>query len=449
MNKNKLLVLSIIIFTFLLGLTSCKKEDSSELKLYSFSFENNNTCFVTGLKSEEENLDLVIPSKIYKNNIEYKVTGINELSFSGKTNINTVIIPDSITVIESQAFARCTGLKKVKLSNSLTSIDEYAFDGCTSLINIELPESLTNLGFGAFRKCSQLTSINIPSKITEIKNETFKGDSKLNYLRANVLTHIYSNAFNSCSSLKQIYVESDLSNTVIDDNNAYFSAASVSVGTTYEDSDILNENYFVFDFTSNTCAYAGKKSFFEMKKVSIPDTVDFYGKTYKVNQIYDYALYNEDIEKIELSDNIIKINRYAFSNSNLKSINFKNVVQIEMYAFSNCNVLKTVEFSESTTTIGDYAFLNCSSLKNVELPVNLTQINQGLFSGCTSLLNITIFDNVKTIQAYVFADCTNLSTINCTFSKETYDTISIDSTTKEEIKNVSYIFDYQINTTTD
>lgn len=446
MNKNKIIILVVIIFSFILSLTSCKKEDSSELKLYTVSYENNNECYITGIKSEESNLNLTIPSNIYKNNIEYKVVGINELAFAGLTNIETVIIPDSVTFIESQAFARCTSLKKIKLSNNLTTIDSYAFDGCTNLINIELPDSLINLGYGAFRRCLKLTSINIPFQISEIKNETFYGDSKLNYVRANKLTHIYSGAFGSCTNLKEVFINQDLTNTTIDDNNSYFSNSNINVSKEYKNNEALDNYYFVFDFSNKTCAFAGFKAFFYNKKISIPESVEFYGVSYIVNQIYDYAFYNENFENIELNEIIIKINSYAFSGSNIEKIDLNNVIQVETYAFYNCENLKKVTFTNATLTLGDYAFSNCISLKNVTLPINLKSINKGLFSGCSNLIVVTIYESVTSINSYAFLDCSNLTTINYTSTKENFDVINIDSTTSEEIKNISIIYEYPVTT---
>lgn len=449
MKKNKVFTVIIFLISFVLFLTSCKKEDSSELKLYTFSYESDNTCYVTGLKSDEEKLNLTIPSSIYKNNVKYTIIGINELAFAGCTNIDTVIIPETVTIIESQAFARCSNLKKVYLPSSLTTIDRYAFDACSSLINITLPESLTSIGYGAFRNCIKLKGINIPSNITEIKDEMFSGDYNLNYIRANVLTHISTSAFKACTGLKQVYLNQALTSSTIDENNTYLTDANINVSLNYENSDTLNNYYFVFDFSNNTCAFAGLKSFFGKKKITIPESVDFYGTNYKVNKIYDYALYNETLDSLELPDNITTLNSYCFAYSNIEKINLNKVIEVETYTFSNCVSLKSVSFSESTTSIGDYAFNYCTSLKKIELPLNLTKLNTGLFNQCTNLLSVTIYDSVKNIKSNVFTNCTNLTTINYTSTKENFDIISVDSTTSEEIKNVSIIYEYPVQTNED
>ncbi len=442
--KIKKMKLPIFLFcSFICLLTSCKKENSEELKLYSFSFEND-TCAVTGLKSEEEDLALEIPSKIYKDNKTYTVTSINTLAFANVTNVCSIIIPDTVTSIESQAFARCTNLKKIKLSDNLKKIDSYAFDECTSLINVTLPDSLDTLSMGAFRKCSSLTSINIPQSITEIKAETFKSDSKLNYISAKTLDKIGNNAFLNCTSLSKIYLEEENKNIQIEDNNSYFKQSDIVISKDLNSEDICDTFNFVFDFKNQTCSLAGYKDISSTNStVSIPSEVTFNSVKYSVTSIYDYAFFKENIKKCTIRDNITKINRYAFAYSTVEEIDTNKVVQIEQYAFSNCLNLKNITLNDCVVSIGDYAFNDCMSLKRVDLPLGLTKINSYLFSGCSKLTTVTICENVKKISSYAFANCAELRTIYYTSTKADFEAIDTDNTVTEEIKDVSMIYLYK------
>ena len=71
-----------------------------------------------------------------------------------KNNVETVIIPSSIT----------TGGKEYKV----TSIGEDAFRCCENLTSITIPSSVTSIGKSAFSGCSDLTSITLPAHITNI-----------------------------------------------------------------------------------------------------------------------------------------------------------------------------------------------------------------------------------------------------------------------------------------
>lgn len=48
-----------------------------------------------------------------------------------------------------------------------------------------------------------------------------------------------------------------------------------------------------------------------------------------------------------------------------------NITKIEKYAFSNCTNLKSVLIPDSVKVIGDYAFNNCRNLDNIELGMHL------------------------------------------------------------------------------
>jgi hypothetical protein len=78
--------------------------------------------------------DIVVPSTISissgEQNIEYRVTGIDRLAFSGFGDITNITIPEHVEVIGPQAFNGCKQLETIKLPSTLKSIKEQAFSGC-------------------------------------------------------------------------------------------------------------------------------------------------------------------------------------------------------------------------------------------------------------------------------------------------------------------------------
>ena len=87
-----------------------------------------------------------------------------------KTDITTVVIPDSVTVIDSWAFSDCTKLIGVKFGNGLEEINGWAFQDCTSLKYITLPESLLEIHNNAFSGCTSITSFNITKNLKYISS---------------------------------------------------------------------------------------------------------------------------------------------------------------------------------------------------------------------------------------------------------------------------------------
>ena len=94
--------------------------------------------------------EVVIPSSVTYNDVEYGVTSI-----AGST------------------FEFCTSLTSITIPNSVTSIGDCAFLGCSSLTSITIPNSVTNIGGAAFIGCSGLTSITIPNGVTSIDVRAF------------------------------------------------------------------------------------------------------------------------------------------------------------------------------------------------------------------------------------------------------------------------------------
>ena len=61
----------------------------------------------------------------------------------------------------NQAYQGQTEIEHVIISNSVTSIGNYAFNGCTDLTSVTIGNSVTNIGFYAFYYCSNLASVTI------------------------------------------------------------------------------------------------------------------------------------------------------------------------------------------------------------------------------------------------------------------------------------------------
>ena len=122
-------------------------------------------------------------------NIPNSVSSIIANTFMDCRNLKSVTIPNSITKIGSLAFRGCRSLRSVYISdiaawsktifvdpesnplyyailylngsevnnlvipNSVTSIGDYAFSGYNGLKSVIIPNSVTTIGQGAFNNC--------------------------------------------------------------------------------------------------------------------------------------------------------------------------------------------------------------------------------------------------------------------------------------------------------
>ena len=88
-------------------------------------------------KYEGENTSVIIPEFISVDNKDgthsaYAIRKLSDETFSGKSEIKSVLLSSYIRDIPNSAFAGCTSLQFV-YGSEIQSIGDYAFDGCASL----------------------------------------------------------------------------------------------------------------------------------------------------------------------------------------------------------------------------------------------------------------------------------------------------------------------------
>lgn len=100
-------------------------------------------------------------------------------AFRNKTKITSVVLPDTVTVINSNSFSYCSQLKNIRFSDNLRVIGENAFGGCSSLQSIQLPDTVTNVGAYAFSWCERLVSVKLSNSMRKIERALFSGCTSL------------------------------------------------------------------------------------------------------------------------------------------------------------------------------------------------------------------------------------------------------------------------------
>lgn len=129
-------------------------------------------------------------------------------AFSGRDNIETVILDGSVKWNSGSQFQRCTNLTSVSIGDGITSIPSNCFGSCSSLNDVVLPDSITEIGQSSFSDCSSLTSITLSKNIKKIPNSCFSNCGFETFtIPDDSLTESLENViFSGCSKLKTVYI---------------------------------------------------------------------------------------------------------------------------------------------------------------------------------------------------------------------------------------------------
>ena len=273
-------------------------------------------------------LECLSPNYIYEDDILFNKDKSRIISFRNQ-NIESYVIPSSVTSIGKGAFRGCNSLSEIVIPSNVTSIGDRAFYGCNSLSEIVIPSSVTSIGKGAFRGCNSLSEIVIPSSVTSIGDSAFSFcDSLSEIVIPSSVTSIGDRAFSGCRSLSELVIPSCVT----------------SIG----------------DRAFSRCS--------SLKYISIPKSViglngnpfaEWNGKLecLSPNFVYeDDILFNKDKSRI-----------ISFRNQNIESYVIpSSVTSIGKGAFRGCNSLSEIVIPSSVTSIGDSAFYNCKFPDNLK-----------------------------------------------------------------------------------
>ncbi len=126
------------------------KPDNGGVDTYTFRPLKDGTVELTAFDTTATVAYVEIPSTATSDGKEYSVTSIGTGAFGGRTELTTVILPDSVTSVGAASFISCENLKEVNLGNSVRSIGDNAFMHCTSMEKLTIPKSIEEIGYGAF-----------------------------------------------------------------------------------------------------------------------------------------------------------------------------------------------------------------------------------------------------------------------------------------------------------
>ena len=284
------------------------------------------------------------------------------------TKVTDLRIPSSITQIKYNAFRNCIGLTSLEIGSNVNSIESFAFYGCNNLRNVIIGNSVRSIGrdaFGCepitgddyptlsftgsleewcnkswspnriFAECIlkiqnvQVTIARIPEGVSKIKDAAFYGCSILSVIIPNSVTHIGTNAFDSCTKLKHVTIGAN----VKDIGKDAFSNCP---------------NIYSVAWNAKNCTSWGFGS-----------------------NVTSFTLGSD----VEVIPDGLCYGMYLLNNVNIPN----GVISIGNSAFYGCSGLTSITIPNSTIYIGSNAFANCTGVPLLDIPNNVTKIGENAF----------------------------------------------------------------------
>lgn len=236
---------------------------------------------------------------------------VDQTAFAECLNLKEVVFSEGVKKILSGAFSGCENLEKVNFPDSIEVVDSLAFYGCSKLGDFQAPQNLTKIGRQAFMWCSGINGVIFKDKLKSIGNESFSECTNLKYaIFEDGLTQVGSEAFSGCENLKIVH----LGNNV---KQIGFGAFEKCVGLEY---------------------------------ITLPKALE-------------------------------KIDSNTFDRcKNLKQISIpSNVQTIDGQAFKSCENLENVTFEGQIKMISHGVFLNCPKLTKIVVPNSVEKLFENSF----------------------------------------------------------------------
>ena len=329
--------------------------------------------------------------------IKDKVTTIGDYAFYGCSNLTSVSIPNSVTLIGPMSFVQ-TGITSVTIPAKVEYIGPNAFWDCASLATVYFnAANCQTMGYyddvsyswwPAFWGDDALHTVVIGDSVKNIPDFAFCGSGLQTVSIPGNVEHIGISAFSYCDQLTAI--------NVVETNPFY--------------TDI---NGVLFDKNKTILMQcpAGKTG-----EYTLPATTD---------SIADYAFYGcSELTNIVIPNHTQSIGLLAFEYAGITELTIpESITSIGRFAFYDCPSLETVNFNAVNCTDTGYIgsghvypiFSECSSLHTANIGNNVQTIPSYAFHS-SPITTVTIGNSVTAIKAYAFINCTALTdvTVNWT-----------------------------------
>ncbi len=404
--KSALVKVLAILLAALLPVcgASCEGQDGD---LYICRLLDNGSVMITGYRGTET--DLVFPETIDGRT----VTGLSGsfcMNSPAVSDLRSVAIPDTLTVVEPGAFQFARHLAEIRLSEShpvLSFSDGVLYNRekqsillylqCNTAGHFDVPDGVHEFEDKAFFR-SKLVSLTLPASMERIGRECFDQCIFLKEITlSDGLKSIGTEAFANCDRLQQLVIPAgvtDIEEAAFMDNKLQaFRVDPANPVFTVSDGALVNVRDGVL------IAWPVKAG---AETCTVPDTVKRIGR---------FAFYRaHGLTGVLLPDSLLEIGRGAFSSCNhLTAVDLPDsVILLEGGAFEGNSDAESLHIPAGLAEITDN--FNGMGITSLEIPETVQSI-QGSFRSLPNLTKVTVPAGVRILGGNSFAFCKNLASV--------------------------------------
>ncbi|MBE5804892.1 MAG: hypothetical protein E7316_10330 [Clostridiales bacterium] len=360
------------------------------------------------------------------------MTCLNAGAFKG-SGIESIIIPEGITVMPECVFGFCADLEKVQLSAAVCRIEKQAFIDCYRMNYLEIPAGLQYIGEGAFRGCSTLQTVRFNGECEGlvIDAEAFNACSSMQYMYLPDGTRsIGQYAFGGCKSLKVIHIPPSVQEIAGDafagcGRDLIISGSAGSVAEMYAIANAIafeNESAWIHvedavcEADNNGLPVARAVAFEPAEAGEEAVLASFY-EGLPVVEMWEATSVPVKAKRIVMplllesfvSDEVIACEEMVFRN------------ELEGFAFwledyqsveSTGHAIGSIMFSDGSKEliILENGFSG-TGIRELQLPENLTYVEQEAFAFCPELEKVAFPEEIESMAARCFRECPSLKAV--------------------------------------
>lgn len=384
--------------------------------------------------------------------------------FSDHSELETVIISESVSTLPANLFFECDAITTVKLPNSVKKIGRSVFGCCDGIISFVIPQSVSLIEGQAFWECSNLKSITIEGS-PKIESDILEGCYNFETINILSLSSWLKIEFDSKSQspygvpydlylngiiVNEVEIPADIS---ILHECAFYDCKSIETVVVPSTVEMINENPFAsspnlkklviedgendLEWIRLTWAFTKSLEYLYLgRNLSWlgKDVIPFGGTNIKelwigdfVNRIADKAFGCKYLENVHIGKGVNKIGREAFKGCiNLKAVyisdisqwlkfQFPNITDNPLYyakhLYLNDTLVINLTIPDDVEDIGTWCFVGCEDIETVSIPNGVLSIGNSAFRSCKKLKVATIPNSVSSIGNYSFYECDELETV--------------------------------------